>query len=119
MVAFVKAREDEVAAFHQPERPFAAGIGLAEHMVHPWPGGIDNLARRYRAFAIRAAQGRRPAIGRAFQRGALGARANVRAAFARIHAVEHDKPRILHPAIRIFESLSEAVLQNGRMRFVS
>ena len=107
-------RHHDVAALDQANAMAAVQPGiLADHALDPWPGGIDDRARR----DLDDRPGLIPQFGAP---GAVvpsggdqcGSRENPRAAGRRIQRVEHDQPRVIDPAIRVFEAGAEFRLES-------
>ena len=120
MVAGVGAGHDDVAALHQPQvrRRSFAERGLGD-LVHEGTGGVHYRLGLHHTLAVGPAQRRDPMVGLALQRGAFGSRPHLRAALFRIHCGKDDKAGILHPAIGIFETAGQVILQDRAMRRIA
>ena len=102
---------DDMAALHQPHvfARLASGDPV-EDALDPRAGGIHQRAAAHRlGLAVRAAQLHLPKLVHALGGNRLRARAHHSAMRCRVQRVENHQPRIIDPAIGIFESGAERV----------
>ena len=110
-VVIETAAHDDMAAFDQTHRCFQrlANDSL-RHFADPGTCRIDQDARGRNAAAAAAVKHQFP-IPAPLDPHAAGARPDIGAALSSIHCVEHDQPRIVDPAVGIFEAVAEQPLQ--------
>jgi hypothetical protein len=107
-------RHRDVAALDQPQRrPRRGAEAMWHHVGDPGAGGIHQRAGRNGRLGAgaRVAQFDQPMVAVAPRRDHLGAQADVRPAPRRVHGVEDDEPRIVHPAVGIFEAAAVVRLE--------
>ena len=114
MVALEQAWNDDVAALDQPHM---RGTGLpgdaVQHPLDPGTGGIDENTSLDDSFGAggEVLQLRDPLAPLAPGFDATGPQQDFRPAHPCIHRVQHDKARILHPAIGVGETTREFRLE--------
>src|SRR5262249_18365665 len=80
----------------------------AQYLAHPWSAGIDQELGRHLALpAFGILEGAAPRTAVTARGNAARARSYIGAAVGGIARREDDKPRILDPAVRIFEAAGE------------
>src|ERR1041385_3658030 len=84
----------------------------------PRPGRVDQRVRGDDVAVSPCIEHELPVIAFAIRADKLGARADRRAALSRVDRVEHDKARVIDPAVRIDEALAEGTLEGLSNRVV-
>ncbi len=111
------AADDNMRPPHQPHPQPGPDPGPVQQVEHPRPGGIDDgSGGDDPGLSIWTDQVNRPAIGPAHQPNRAVARQDQRAAPRRIAGVQHHHPRIIDPAIAIFEPMGKAGVQRRARR---
>ena len=104
----VEAADHDVRALDEPKLAGRGAAELAEHVIDPGTGGVDEdprFERRTRAGPLVLGR-QRPAGGSSLGRDRLRPRADRGAAIGCVARVQRDEPRVVDPAIRVFEGVA-------------